>query len=64
MTKDFNYQKAQTELDELLAWFESADVTIDEAIAKYEQAEKLIAQIETYLNDTRSKIEIITKNAR
>lgn len=64
MVKQFDYQKARAELDELLAWFESDKVSIDEAISKYERAEALITEIEKYLNDTKAKIEVITKSAR
>lgn len=59
--KDFKYQEAKAELDELMAWFESSDATVDEAIDKYQQAEVLIKQLERYLTDTKTKIKQITK---
>lgn len=64
MTKsDFDYKKKRAELDELLAWFEQGEVSVDEAIGKYQQAEKLLAELESYLADTQAKIEILTKKA-
>ena len=58
---NFDYKKAKVELNELLAWFESDEITIDEALEKYQKAEKLIKQIEEYLKDTKLKIDKITK---
>jgi len=59
--QEFDYKKKRAELDELLAWFERGDVSVDEAISKYQQAEKLLAELETYLAATQAKIEILTK---
>jgi exodeoxyribonuclease VII small subunit len=59
--KNFDYQKTKTELDELLAWFQSGEVSIDEAIAKYKRGEELLRQLEKYLNDSKIKVEKITK---
>ncbi len=59
--KEFDYKKTRAELDELLAWFESADVSVDEAIGKYQRAEVLLAELEAYLADTQAKIEQLTK---
>ena len=58
---EFNYQKAKSELNDILLWFESDDVSLDEALAKYQNAEKLINQIEDYLKTTKLKIDKITK---
>ncbi|MFO0882201.1 MAG: exodeoxyribonuclease VII small subunit [Candidatus Saccharimonadales bacterium] len=58
---DFNYTQKRAELDELLAWFERGDVSVDEAIDKYQQAEKLLAELEAYLADTQAKVEVLTK---
>lgn len=65
MTKKiFDYTKTRTELDEIMAWFESSDVAVDEAIAKYKQAEKLLAELEQYLSDTQTQIEIFAKQSK
>lgn len=62
--KDFNYVKARAELDELMAWFESGDVSVDEAIEKYKQAEKILVELEGYLADTQAKIEVFAKQSK
>jgi exodeoxyribonuclease VII small subunit len=59
---DFDYQKAKIELNEILAWFESDDITIDEALEKYKKAEQIIKKIEDYLKNTKLKIDKITGN--
>lgn len=61
--KNFNYQKVKSELDEILAWFEGGEVSIDEALIKYEKAEKLLKQLDIYLNNTKNKIEQIIKKS-
>lgn len=61
--KEFDYKKSRAELDELLAWFEGGNVAVDEAIAKYQRAEELVKELESYLADTQAKIELLTKKA-
>jgi exonuclease VII small subunit len=59
MTKqpeDFNYQKTKAQLNDLLIWFESGDVSVDEAIIKYQQAQILLDQLESYLKDSRARL--------
>ena len=61
MTKSSpNYQQLSAELEEILAWFESGQVTIDEAVSKYEEANKLITQLENYMKHTENKIRKIS----
>lgn len=43
------YTELKDELDALLDWFESSDVDVDEALVKYDQAAKLIAELEKKL---------------
>lgn len=43
-----------------MLWFESSQVTLDEAVKKYEQANKLIAEMEDYLKTAENKIKKIT----
>jgi len=50
------------DLSKLMAWFESEDVDLDEALVKYEQAAKLIDQMEKYLKVAKIKITKITKS--
>jgi len=63
MKKDnvFDYKKTKAELDEILAWFENSDVSLDEALDKYKMAEDLLKELEAYLIDTQAKIQQITK---
>lgn len=61
MKKTIDYQAKKLELDAIMAWFESGNVQIDEALAKYEQAEALINELESYLKDTKVKIDRLVK---
>lgn len=54
-----NYQQMSDELAEIMAWFESEAVNIDEAIPKYEEAVKLISQMEKHLKTAENKIKKI-----
>jgi len=51
----------QTELDELLMWFESDQVDIDEAVTKYEHGLKLVAELQKRLKNAENTIKKITK---
>ena len=57
-----NYRQMDEDLSKLMAWFESEDVDLDEALVKYEQAAKLIDQMEKYLEVAKIKITKITKS--
>ncbi|MBP9738698.1 exodeoxyribonuclease VII small subunit [Candidatus Saccharibacteria bacterium] len=47
------------ELDALLAWFESDDVTVDEALTKYERAQVLSKELTAALQEAKNKVEVI-----
>lgn len=49
------------ELDLLLEWFESDEVTIEDAVKKYEQALALAATLEEELKNAQNQIEVIKK---
>ncbi len=55
-----DYQTLNTELMEIIEWFESDKVNLDEAVIKYEQALKTIAEIESYLKTAENKVRKIT----
>lgn len=55
-----SYRQMSEQLDEILAWFDSAEVDLDEAMAKYQQALELIEQMETYLKSAENKIRKIS----
>ena len=61
--KNFNYKEVKSELDEILAWFEGGDISIDDALIKYKRAEELLGQLDTYLNDSKTRIEQIIKKS-
>lgn len=51
-----NYQQLRSELDELLAWFESDQLDLDQAVKKYERAMVLIAELEAYLKNAENQV--------
>lgn len=51
-------QKRQ-ELNELLAWFDSEDFTVEEAVEKFSEAEKLASEIETELREHKNTITVL-----
>ena len=61
--KEYDYEAKKRELEDIMAWFEGADITIDESLKKYEQAEKIIFELEDYLSEKKMSIQkIIDKN--
>jgi exodeoxyribonuclease VII small subunit len=55
-----NYAQLSAELANIIDWFENGEVDLDNAIAKYEQAIKLVSQLEDYLKTAENKIKKIT----
>jgi exodeoxyribonuclease VII small subunit len=55
-----SYREMAEQLDQIMAWFESGDLDIDEAVNKYEEATKLLEQMEKYLKTAENKIKKIT----
>jgi len=54
-----SYQELNEQLAEIMAWFESEEVDLDQAVTKYEQATKLLAEMEDYLKSAENKIKKI-----
>lgn len=54
-----SYRKMNEDLAEILAWFESEQVDLDEAVTKYEQAVKLLNEMESYLKTAENKVKKI-----
>jgi len=54
-----SYQQMSEELAEIMAWFESEQVDLDAAVIKYEQAMKLLAEMEDYLKTADNKVRKI-----
>lgn len=49
------------QLDALLAWFESEEITVEEALVKYEEALELSQQLEEQLKAAKNQVEVIKK---
>lgn len=54
-----SYRQMNAQLAEIMAWFEGEQVDLDQAVAKYEQAMKLLADMENYLKTAQNKIKKI-----
>lgn len=48
-----------SELDELVAWFDSDDFTLETALDKFKAAEKLAEDIEKDLNSLKNDIQVV-----
>ena len=48
-------------LEELLAWFESEEITVEESLVKYEEALRLSKELEDQLKNAKNKVEVIKK---
>ncbi len=55
-----SYQQMNDELAELMAWFESEHVDLDQAVAKYEEAMKLLEQMQKHLKTAEINIKKIS----
>ena len=47
------------ELDELVAWFDSDEFTLETALEKFKTAEKLAEEIEHDLGDLKNEITVV-----
>lgn len=54
------YKQLSAELAAIIEWFESDDIELDEAIKKYEQATKLVTELENYLKTAENKVRKIS----
>jgi exodeoxyribonuclease VII small subunit len=54
------YRELSEQLEDILLWFESGDVDLDEAVTKYEEAQKLLGEMEKYLKTAENKIHKIS----
>lgn len=59
--KEKTYTELKDELDNLLDWFESSDVDVDEALVKYDQAAKLISELEKKLSEAELIVKKLAK---
>lgn len=60
MSKENKTINKKTEkLSELVAWFDSEELTVEEALDKFKQAEALASEIEDDLNNLKNEVNII-----
>lgn len=57
--KTKSYRELKDELDRIILELESTTDDIDKAIVQYKQAQKIISEIEKYLDKAKSKIDIL-----
>lgn len=48
-----------SQLDELVAWFDSDDFTLETALDKFKEAEKLAEEIELDLKSLKNDIQVV-----
>lgn len=56
-----SYRELQGELDEVLAELQSAELDIDKALELYAKGQKLIEQLEDYLQHAKNEITELKK---
>lgn len=49
------------QLEELLTWFESDEVTVEAAVEKYDLASRIALDLESELETAKNKVEVIKK---
>jgi exodeoxyribonuclease VII small subunit len=58
---NFNYKQARQDLDKILEWFEDPNIDFEEADAKYQEAKKIISDIEKYLSKKEAELKVEIK---
>lgn len=51
-----NYQELSTELDTVLEALQAPDLDVDQAMELYERGQKVVAELEKYLQSAENKI--------
>jgi exodeoxyribonuclease VII small subunit len=59
--KELTIAEKMEELEALLTWFESEEITVEESLKKYEQALALSNDLEQQLGSAKNHIEVIKK---
>lgn len=61
-SKKIDYQKLQSELNDIMRQLQSEDINVDEAIKRYERGLAIVKQLEAYLSQAENRVrEIKTK---
>ncbi len=56
MANQRSYKDMMNELEQLLADMQSSDIAVDEALEKYERGQKLIGELNGYLESAENTI--------
>lgn len=59
--KNKTIQEKTEDLNQLIAWFDSDDFTLETALDKFKEAEKLALEIEKDLERLQNDIQIVKK---
>lgn len=54
-------EQEMSELNQLVAWFEGDEFTLEEATVQYQKAEALAARIETRLTEAKNDVTLLKK---
>jgi len=60
--ENFDYSEKKQKLEQVMRWFEGNEVSIEESIEKYEEAKKIINELEGYLAKKKKSIDLVIKN--
>ena len=60
--ENFDYSEKKQELEQVMRWFEGNEVSIEDSIEKYEEAKKIINELEGYLAKKKKSIDLVIKN--
>lgn len=55
--KDKTFKEKMTELEEIVAWFDSDDVDLDKAVEKFERGSDLAKELKTDLSQIENKVK-------
>lgn len=59
---DKTYKELQAELDQLMSVLDDDDLDVDTAITTYEQASKVIAQLQKHLSSAENKLKKVARS--
>lgn len=57
--KNKSFEEKLAELEEIVSWFESEEVTLDKSVAKFEKGMKLAKDLEDDVESAQLKINVI-----
>ena len=59
MSKEFKFEAAMKELEEITEWFERPDVELDLSLAKFERGLELSNALKVHLQEVENKVQKI-----